>query len=91
MTREEFDTWLANAKPGESIEYFVGFLPDATKHAHIPSAGAALAAYWEGKVELCQRRIGTLPKDGYAGRFQYLAQKRALVVLPKRDHLEAAA
>jgi hypothetical protein len=63
-----FAEWLKLAKPGESFIYFTGHSLGAATPEEDVEAKAALQAFADGKIELCQRRVGK--------KFEYLAQKR---------------
>lgn len=68
MNEAQFIRWLAQAKAGDSVVYFTGFL------ATMPGPGRKTAkrawkAYEEGKVNLVQQRVGE-------AAYLYIAQKR---------------
>jgi hypothetical protein len=66
----EFLDWVDEAKPGASVVYAEAVtLGDNKTPDHVKQVGhAALRAFADGKVELCQRRNGEA--------FEYLAVKR---------------
>ena len=72
MTPAQFNSELKAAKPGTLIQYAAG----ETLHGS-PAARAALAAYFDGEVELVQRRLTPAP-----GAFAYFAVKRHTVQKP---------
>ena len=78
MTMQEFITALEHAKPGAQIVYFEGFLP----RAHAPAAASALDAYYDGKVELVQKRL-THGYGSEAGTSRYIAIKRNFIKPPR--------
>lgn len=80
-TEDNFDYWLARARPGEKVVYFDGFLmlerqkfvmagvPKEGFPQKIKTAMAAWRAYLEGLVELVQHK-----RD--EGEYEYIAVRR---------------
>ena len=76
MTPAGFCQELADARPGEQINYATG-----TTLKGNPVARTALAAYFRGEVDLMQKRIAG--PDGLTGTFAYIAVKRRDVRRPE--------
>ena len=70
LTEIEFCSWVAQALPGDGLEYHCGFLAlDRTRGDIDKLAARALWAFKQGLVHLVQERVG--PED-----FAYIAVAR---------------
>jgi hypothetical protein len=70
MEPTDFEQTLYKARPGTVITYHVGESLHGCKNRR-----QALRAYYDGLVDLCQRRVG-------GGKFAYLAVRRRRVRAP---------
>jgi len=79
-TTEDFLAFLRDAEPGESCVYAEA--TSVAREGFSAVAGLALQAYYDGKVELAQKRVsrGHPAILNSCGKFEYVAQKRRKIV-----------
>jgi len=76
MTRDEFQKWVAEARPGSKVEYHAGFLAKDRVNTHngqlaecVYVGGLAMRLWRDGLIDLFQKKL----RDNY---YIYYAVKR---------------